>query len=115
MKLFQIVQRNFAYVGISPNQAYWNEKSAKAVFIFSSFTVLGTAFLLYDANTFLEYTMNIYETTAVFGTGIVFLSMLFQKEKLFKSIEKLEKFVDKSEYREKNNFLCTSLEMFWTK
>lgn len=101
MKLLQIIQKNFAYLGISPNQSHWNVKSAMDFFVFSSITVLGAVFLFFKANSFLEYTMNIYVTTAAFGVSIVFITMLFQKEKLFKLVEKFEEFVDESEYRKK--------------
>lgn len=110
MKLFQMVQENFAYLGISPCESCWNKKSAKAIYIFASFAVLGTVYLFFNATTFLEYTMNVYVTTAVFGTGLVFIAMLLQKERLFKLIEDLEKFVEESEYRGNRTYfkLCTS-------
>lgn len=97
-KLFQVIQDDVAFVGISPNRPHWNEKSAKSLFIFSLFTALGGIFLFFKANSFLEYTMNIYVTTAVFGTGISFLAMLYQKEKFFELINRFEEFAEKSEF-----------------
>lgn len=97
LKLFQVIQDNFAFVGISSNQPHWNAKSANTLFIFSLFTVFGAMFLFFEAHTFLEYTMNIYVTTAVLGTGISFLAMLLQEESLFELIDRLEEFVDESE------------------
>lgn len=94
LKLFQIIQDNFAFVGIGSNQPYWNAKSAKTLFIFSLFTALGAMFLFFEANTFLEFTMSVYVTTAVLGTGISFLAMLNQKETIFELIDRLEEFVD---------------------
>lgn len=97
-KLFQVIQDNFAFVGIIRNQPHWNAKSVKSLFIFSLFTALGGIFLFFKANSFLEYTMNIYVTTAIFGTAIAFLVMLYQKENFFELINRFEEFVEKSEF-----------------
>lgn len=110
MKLFQIIQDNFAFVGISSNQPYWNAESAKTLFIFSLFTALGAMFLFFKANTFLEYTMNIYVTTAVLGTGISFLAMLHRKETLFELIDRLEEFVDESELKTFYSFFVVMMD-----
>ena len=102
MKIYQIVQKNFEILGISPNKSYWNKKSAKSFFIFNLVLISSILFLVLKANTFLEYTMNIYITTVVFAMWIGFIAMLFQKENIFQMMIRFEEFLNKSEYREIN-------------
>lgn len=102
MKIFQVVQKNFAILGISPNQSYWNVNSKMAFFTYNLNTALGIMFLFLEANTFLKYTMNIYVTATVFLLSINHSATLFQKEKLFKLIDEMEKFGDESKYQKKN-------------
>lgn len=121
MKLFQVVQKNFGFLGLSSNQSCWNVKSVIAFSIFSSATVLGTLFLFFNANTFLEYTINIYGTTTMFGIWMNLITMLIEKENLFKLIDDIEELVDESEYNKnilyalpwiaKSNWTKNSLEI----
>lgn len=99
MKLFQIAQIYFAYLGInSSNQSrFFNGKSAVALFIFSLATVMAIVFLFFEAETFLEYTMNFYTIAAVSGCCIAFTGILFKREQLFELIDKFEKLIDASE------------------
>lgn len=98
MKLLQIVKKNFEFLGIGSKRSFSNNiKSVIAILIFSLSTSLGTVFLLFEANTFLEYTTNIYVTTTTFGALVEFISILFQKKNLFKLIDEMENFVDTSE------------------
>ena len=99
MKLYQIVQKNFALLGISPNQSRCNQKSVFIFFILSLAITLGAVFIFFKANTFLEYTQNIYITITFFGMYISFLAILFQKGELFELIDYMEKNADESEYQ----------------
>lgn len=98
MKYFQIVQKKFDHLGISSIRSRCDGKSAKVFFILSLAIILGILFLFFEANTFLEYTINIYITTVVLACGISNTVVLFKKEKIFESIDNFEKFFDESEY-----------------
>lgn len=54
-------------------------------------------FLVLEANTFEQYTNNIYITSADCMLCIDFAIMVFKREKLFQLINAFKMFVDKSE------------------
>ena len=111
MKFFQVVQANFALLGISSNQSRCNEKSAITCLIFGLAITFGILYLFFKANTFLEYTMSIFVTSTLCGLWFDFLSMLIQKQRLFELISESEEFVEKSQYLQvKNRFFST---FFW--
>lgn len=99
MKLFQVVQEKFAFLGICAKQSLSNNVKSVMVFVIVGLgTAVGIVFLLFKANTFLEYTMNIYITTTLFGVWIEFIAIIFQKKNLFKLIDEIEEFYHKSKY-----------------
>lgn len=99
MKLFQVIQKNLAMLGISSNQQrYCNQKSVMTLFVYSLAITLSMVFLFFKADTYLEYTLNIYVTSTAFGACVGFIALLFQKGKLFKLIDELEEFFNESKY-----------------
>ena len=99
MKLYQIVQKDFALLGISPNQPNFDQKSVMAFLIFSLGIISGTVFLFFKANTFLEYTQSIYATTTIFDAWIGFIIFLVKKEKILELMNDIEKYAnEKCEY-----------------
>lgn len=114
MKLFQIIQKNFALLGISSNQSLCNRQSVVAFSIYGFASIFSSAFLFFKANTFLEYTMNVFVTTTIFAIWIAFTVILFKKQNLFQLIDEFERLFDKSGYRRKNvqhSLLTSSYEM----
>lgn len=109
MKLFQVLQENFTHLGISSNQSRFNRQSAIAFSFYSSTFLFCIFYFLFNANTFLEYTLNIFITTSIFGCLMVFVVVLFQSHKLFKLIEYIEEFCGESRFRNKK------LLMRWSK
>lgn len=95
-RYFKIIRKNFAHLGISKNQPRLNGKSAMTFLILSLSTISGIVYLYFEANTFLEYTINIYETAMVLGCCIGFTVILFNKEKLFKLMNNFVTFYDES-------------------
>lgn len=72
---------------------------------------LSIVFLLFEANTFLEYTLNIYVDTTELGACIAFTAILFKREKLFELINEFVEFVDESEYRVERSLCCCRFKM----
>ena len=97
MKIFEAFHKNFEFFGLNSKKSRWNVKSIVSFCIYSLSSCSGIMFVIFKANTFLEYAMSIYILTANFATWFGFSVLLFQKDKLFKLIHKLEKFSDKSE------------------
>lgn len=96
MKRFQIIQKNFARLGISSSQSRWNRQSAITFSFYTLAVTCGGLFLFFSANTFLEYLMDIFVTITMFAVLIGFLFILFQKKQLFDLIDALEGFFDES-------------------
>lgn len=96
MKRFQIIQKNFARLGISSSQSRWNRQSAITFSFYTLAVTSGGLFFFLTANTFLEYTLIIFATITMFGVLIDFLFILFQKKQLFDLIDALEGFFDES-------------------
>lgn len=97
MKLFRTAKDDFSFLGIASNQSRCNGKSAITIIIFGSSITLGVTFLLLEAPTFLEFTINIYVTAVLTVCCGAFTTILCEKKKLFGLINDVEKFIDKSE------------------
>lgn len=97
MKLFEIVQENFALLGFSPNQPRFNSKSAMVFLFIGLAAILCALFLFFEASTFIEYVNTFYTTSVAIACNIIFATLLFKKEKLLQTIYDLQEFVDKSE------------------
>lgn len=57
---------------------------------------MSAAFLYFEAESFMEYTNNIYVTTAIVVISTYFTIFTLKSKKFFKLIESLEKYVDES-------------------
>lgn len=97
MKLFGIVQANFASLSISSSQPRFNIKSAMVFLSIGLAAVSCAAFLFFEANTFMEYINTAYATSVMIGCFIGFTIFVFKKEKFLQTIHELEKIVVKSE------------------
>lgn len=96
MKLFQVIQKNFLVLGISSNQPRLNGKLVKTCLVYALSVTLSAAFLFFEAKSFIEYTSNIYITTAVSVISTYFIVWILKLKKFFKLIENLENFYDES-------------------
>lgn len=98
MKSFQIAKKNFEALGISSNQSRFNGKLAKTCLIYSLCSISSAAFLFFEAECFIEYTSNIYVTTALTGISTYFIFWILKLQNFFNLIDNLEKFFEESEY-----------------
>lgn len=110
MKLFRIVVKNFARLGMSPHESRFNRKSAIVFFFFSVALLCASVFFFFMSKDFIEYTLNTFVTITIFTGWINYIVMLLQKDQLFELIDDFEAYADESEYQKwmKNIFL-----MFW--
>lgn len=101
MKLFEFIQKKFEILGISSNSSKCTqEKLVMTCLIYGLSTTSSVAFLVFKANTFEEYTSNIYMTSTLIMISIFFVTLAIKKEKLFKLINNVKQFFDESEYFE---------------
>lgn len=95
IELFQIIQRNFAKLGISSSYSkqnvLLNRNVLKASVFYSMNSTLNSIFLLLEASNFREYTDSIIATTSVFGILFCFMIVFFKMTKLFEFIENCER------------------------
>lgn len=94
MKLFEIVRRNFAILGISPHKHPFNRNSLETFFICGLSCILCGVFLICNANTFREYTESIYMTTMQMVIASIFTIVVVKTSKLFQFVDDFEKYIE---------------------
>lgn len=91
MKLFQSVQESFAILGITLEQSVrsnpFNERILAALSSYLMRVILFTVSLFHDAETFSEYTENIWLNSAAILVLVAFAVMVFNKGKFFALID----------------------------
>lgn len=102
MKIFQIIQRHFAILGISPSSNRSSQTysfNGRILFGFLLYVYLIPSQFLYIfrvANGFIDYVDCICSTSASILMLVGFAAMVFQKQTLFECIDKMEKQVNTS-------------------
>lgn len=96
MKPYQSVQNIFAVVGLN----YIQSKSKKALVMAWLIVSLGTSssatFLIFEAETFEEYTTSTYLSSGGFVLTTMFTIMIFKMEEIFKFADSIEIIIDDS-------------------
>lgn len=110
MKLFQLAQRSFAVLGVSPIQSFqtntFNEIILKIYFIYLSSCVFFFVYFFHVAKSFSEYVISIYMTSATVVVLINYTTLVCQSQYVFKFIKNIEKLVEKSKL-----ISCTLLKL----
>lgn len=96
MKIFQSAQRRFAILGIGPNKPPWNGTTLLILFIFVILISFYAVFLVNMANTFKEYTENIYLTASMSTITFIFAVFVVKMKMMFELIDLLENCIEKS-------------------
>ena len=100
MKLFQEIQKKFAILGITKAQSIqkqpFNRKISWVYFMYAFTWVSCVAFLFKKANTFEEYTNNIYITSGATVVLFFFTIIIFKTAKIFEFIDFCGKIVHRS-------------------
>lgn len=90
MKVFQIIQKNFATIGISPNLATpahpFNGRIFVGLFILGSSIICNLIHMFYTAKSFADYTKSIIINSDTTLIIFALLIIVFNSEKLFKFI-----------------------------
>lgn len=101
MKLFQIIRKKFAVLGISPANSIQkyplNPKLVLVYFIYGATWSSSALFLYRKANTFEEYTNNIYVTSATAMIIITYTVVVTKMSKFFTYINNYGQTVERSE------------------
>lgn len=99
MELFQEVQKKLSLMGICSNQSISmvNRKSVMTWLILTSGAVSGAAFLLFEAETLLEYIGNLYFTFSIASMNASFTLIILKKRTFFEVIDRAENMFNQSE------------------
>ena len=101
LKVFEITQKNFVTVGITPNLV--DQTYPFNGMILFGFLLLGSAiyctflFIIYDAETYAEYTQAIYISSVATLIIVMLMIVTTKAKKLFKFINACNDFVDTCE------------------
>lgn len=96
MKLFEIVQRNLALMGYSPNQRPFTKKQIQIGVTKALCISLHGINLIYVANTPKEYMQSIFDTSVTVLVFISFISTILKMNIIFILIDKLQALVNDS-------------------
>lgn len=102
MKVFKLVQRHYATLGISSSNQ-WTQKSPfspRELFVFSLFGCALISHFVYIfrvADGFMDYMVSLCSTSAGFMGIICFAAIDLRKSKLFECTDNMEKLIETSE------------------
>lgn len=100
MKIIQVVQENFSYLGISWYYSIRkypiNERNIPAFLIISTITAMDFLYLFRVANTFQEYADSVYLCALMIDVLAIFLCVSWRMRMLFDSLNQMEKFANES-------------------
>lgn len=101
MKLIRFILSKFTSVGIASNQStikwHINRRVIVVYSIYGCALTMSAAYLYYDANTFEEYTNNIYITTAFSVIIFIFTIFVLNMTKLFELVDNFGQLVERGE------------------
>lgn len=96
MKIFQTIRKNHATVGICQTQKAAHEKVVVTLSLYGLTFASSVIFLFHDADTFLDYSNNMYITTGQAMIFIVCTIVTFKMVELFRFIDNLEGLINQS-------------------
>lgn len=102
LKVFELIQKNFATAGITPSLA--DQSYPFNMIILSGFLALSSGiyctfiFILYGAQTSVEYTQSVYTCSMVILFILVLLILILKVDNLFELINGCAELVNTSEY-----------------
>lgn len=102
MKIFKLVRRHYAILGITSSSNQSDETFTINTRILGGFSVFGYVivshilYIIYVTSGFMEYVNSINSTSATIVTSIGFAAIVFRRTKLFESIDNIEQLIDAS-------------------
>lgn len=96
MKILQSAQFFLDILGIRPKQSLANVNFFMVEFSFCTTVTSSLLFLIYEAKTFYEYTLAIFESSTYAMAAMCFTILAKEKRRLFKTIDLVEEIIEKS-------------------
>lgn len=98
MKFFQISQKNFSLLGIIEEQSNSTRNKLMMIYLIYGLGIISTVlFLVFEANTFIQYVDNAFITVSTIVACICFTFIAVRRDQLVELIDFAEEIVDKSE------------------
>lgn len=108
IRIFQTVQKNFAFLGISPalmDQPYpFNRRILFGCLIFGSALISVFISIIFEANTFWEFSQSAFFGSVLVSGILALLFLVFRVPRLFKLIASFEHVIETSESIFKKTF-----------
>lgn len=105
MKLYQTAQKNLVFLGIGPYHPNKSNQFNKGIYVYILLCFLGLtqtgAFLVFEANTFDEYTEGMYILSVSILSPMAVTSQALQLKTLFQLINKIEAIFESSKRNDK--------------
>lgn len=104
VELFRFIQKTYQDIGIIPprpneNHCSFNAKKWYFLFCLAQFFISAAAYLLFEANSIIEYGMVFYTCSTTVFSSVVYLILIWQRENILDFIANCEGFIqEKSEY-----------------
>lgn len=103
LKIFQLCQKHFATIGISPNlvmQAYPINVKIFMAFVMNHVTIISNlVYVVREAKTFAEFTQSIYFISMALLIIFALMIIILKVDKLFELIENFDRMVNTSKYQ----------------
>lgn len=103
MKVFRLLQQQYAIVGISSSNPSSDQKLPSSIRILIGFATFGWnivslfLYIFYVANGFMEYMVCICVTSGTLIIFVCFAAIVYRKARLFELIDNIEELIDTSE------------------
>lgn len=101
MKVLKSTKEYFALLGIIPAQSNqkhpFNLRNGIVYTLFGSCAMFSLIFLIFKADTFVDFSTSFYTTNAVFVNAAYFSIFVWKMSDLFEVVQTLENFIEESE------------------
>lgn len=109
MVIFQIIQKNLSYLGISwyySIQKYpFNGRNILAVSVLSTDTIMNCIYLCHIATTFEDYADSVYACLSTIDGATIFAVALWRIRIFFDCLNRIEKITNESKLKKKIYFI----------
>ena len=98
MKIFKVIQKELSFFGIYSTEMKQKQLLNHRIMLYYLISgggmISGAIFLICEAKTFQEYSINVYITSMLIVINFIFTSILFKRDKIFECLKNLEEILD---------------------
>lgn len=94
--ILQLLQKNYATVGICPNRESFNLRVIIGSLLMTSYFICNLVFVFFEAKTFTDYTQSVFMGSVAALTIFLLFVIILKKNKLLNFIKNCENLVNRS-------------------